>query len=58
MTYKFTTDVNPDTELLAEMLQAEYRNVLAADLGADLDHTTRLKLAWYRVAERAKELRA
>ena len=57
MEYEFTTNVNPDTELLAEMLQAEYQNVLASDT-ALVDKRTLLKLAWYRVAERAKELRA
>lgn len=56
--YKFSTDVNPDTHLLAEMLRAEFQNVMDADVGVALDLETRASLAWYRVAERAKELRA
>jgi hypothetical protein len=56
--YRFTTEVNPDTELLAEMLRVEFQNVMDADLGVELDLDSRATLAWYRVAERAKELRA
>jgi hypothetical protein len=56
--FKFTTDVNPDTELLAAMLQQAHQEVLDAELVAELDDASRQKLAWYRVAERAKELRA
>jgi hypothetical protein len=56
--YKFSLDTNPDTHLLAEMLRAEFKDVMDADVGVDLDAESRAKLAWYRVAERAKELRA
>lgn len=57
-TYKFSLDTNPDTQLLAEMLRAEFQDVMGADLGVDLDLESRTQLAFYRVAERAKELRA
>lgn len=56
--YKFTTDVNPDTELLGEMLRDEFRNVMNCNLTAMLDRESLETLAWYRVAARAKELRA
>jgi hypothetical protein len=58
--YKLSLDVNsnPDTWLLAEMLRDEFQNVMAADVGVELEVESRAKLAWYRVAERAKELRA
>ena len=57
-TYKFSLDTNPDTQLLAEMLRAEFQDVMGADLGVELDLESRTQLAFYRVAERAKELRA
>lgn len=63
-TYKFTLgDLNPDTELLAAMLHAEYEAVLASDLvtglvEGGLGQESVDKLVWYRIAERAKELRA
>jgi hypothetical protein len=56
--YKFTTEVDPDTGLLAEMLQAEYRSVMESELLSGVGAASAMTLAWYRVAERAKELRA
>jgi hypothetical protein len=52
---------NPDTQLLAEHLRAAYEEVLleqirVSDPGHALDDAR--AAAWYRVAERAKELRA
>lgn len=62
--YQFTFgDQNPDTQLLAAMLRAEYEAVLASDLmqrlvAEGLDEESVATLVWYRIAERAKELRA
>lgn len=56
--FKFSLDTDPDTHLLAEMLQQTFEEVIHADLVADLGPDSQAKLAWYRVAERAKELRA
>lgn len=48
--------MNPDTELLASMLSQAYAEVLMERLPV-LDDAA-YRAAWYRVAERAKELRA
>jgi hypothetical protein len=58
--YRLTLDLNrnPDTELLAAMLRAEFEEMMGADVGVELDADSRASLVWYRVAERAKELRA
>lgn len=56
--FKFSTDVNPDTWLLAEHLRAAFQEAMDADVGIAIDLESRATLAWYRVAERAKELRA
>lgn len=50
------TVVNPDTALLAEHLKAAYAEVMH-DRVPYLDEKA-FDAAWYRVAERAKELRA
>lgn len=59
--YELALDMSPeadDTRLLAAHLAAEFDAVMAADVGVELDDQSRATLAWYRVAERAKELRA
>lgn len=56
--YQFSTDVNPDTYLLADHLRAAFQEAMDAEVGIELDPESRATLAWYRVAERAKELRA
>lgn len=64
--YQFTLDArDPDTELLASMLHAEYDATLSSEpmkilieAGLSVDGDAIATLIWYRIAERAKELRA
>lgn len=48
--------INPDTSLLADHLKAAYAEVITERLPYLTEET--FDAAWYRVAERAKELRA
>jgi hypothetical protein len=44
--YRFTTEVNHDTELLAEVLQAEYWAVMKSDLMSGPDSVSAMTCAW------------
>lgn len=50
---------NPDTELLSSLLQQAYAEKMLEQIqGRGIIDQAVLDAAWYRVAERAKELRA
>jgi hypothetical protein len=54
--YMTTTD-DRETELLADALAQTYSDAVLAQVGDRLPRTDEVfKVAWYRVAERAKEL--
>ena len=57
MTAYMTTTDDRETELLADALAQTYSDAVWAQVGDHLPLTDEVfKVAWYRVAERAKEL--
>jgi hypothetical protein len=58
MTAYMTTTDDRETELLADALAQTYSDAVLAQVGDHLPLTDEVfKVVWYRVAERAKELR-
>jgi hypothetical protein len=52
------TERDQDTQLLAAHLSVAFEEAFNAPELKQMPHTVKLDHAWYRVAERAKELRA
>jgi len=52
------TEINPDTALLATLLHEAHQAALNDPALSQSPAAMRDRHAWYRVAERAKELRA